>query len=50
MPTCLTDSSWWPFWQAWLAARSGPLGKPPRMSRRGNAALPEAPCHHVTER
>ncbi len=37
------DGSWWPEWSAWLTARSGAPGKPPKMAR----ALCDAPGTYV---
>lgn len=41
--------SWWPAWQAWLAAHSGKPVAPPRMGRpdAGLAPLADAPGHYV---
>ena len=42
--------SWWPTWEAWLAARGGPMVKPPKM---GSAAYPvvcPAPGTYVLQR
>jgi polyhydroxyalkanoate synthase len=33
-----TDGSWWPAWQRWLRARSGPLATPPSPSPKLGAA------------
>ena len=43
-----TPDSWWPAWAAWLAARSGPRGAPPRMGLGPqDAPLPDAPGSYV---
>lgn len=42
--------SWWPVWERWLAARGGPMVKPPKM---GSAAYPvvcPAPGTYVLQR
>jgi len=42
--------SWWPVWESWLAARGGPMVKPPKM---GSAAYPvvcPAPGSYVLQR
>lgn len=44
------DGSWWPALQAWLADRSGPRRKPPRMGRPGHAPLCDAPGTYVMAR
>lgn len=46
------DGSWWPAFQQWLAARSGPRRRPPTMGapRRGLAALCDAPGTYVLVR
>ncbi|GAA5232012.1 alpha/beta fold hydrolase [Verticiella sediminum] len=46
------EGSWWPQWQAWLAARSGPAQPPPGMGApaRGYAALCDAPGTYVKEK
>jgi polyhydroxyalkanoate synthase len=40
------DGSWWPEWQAWLAARSGAPGEPPATG----ATLGDAPGEYVMQR
>ena len=49
----LQQGSWWPSWQAWLAAHSGPLSAPP--PSLGNAAAGygicgDAPGNYVLQR
>jgi polyhydroxyalkanoate synthase len=43
------DGSWWPEWQAWLAAHSGRKGSPPAMGSpdKGYAPLCDAPGTYV---
>lgn len=43
--TAPQDGSWWPQWEAWLAAHSGALVAPPKMGR----ALCDAPGTYVRE-
>nr|WP_157091645.1 alpha/beta fold hydrolase [Methylobacterium nodulans] len=45
----LEQGSWWPEWTAWLAARSGPPGPPPRMGASGSQDLGPAPGTYVRE-
>ena len=40
------QGSWWPAWQAWLAARSGPRVAPPRLAGTGA----DAPGNYVMEK
>jgi polyhydroxyalkanoate synthase len=44
-----TPGSWWPTWQAWLAARSGARTAPPTLGRpdAGYPALADAPGDYV---
>ncbi len=44
--------AWWPAWQQWLAARSGPMGKPPAMGApaKGYKVLEAAPGQYVRQR
>ena len=35
--------SWWPDWAAWLSARSGPKGAPPRIGSSKHPPLEDAP-------
>lgn len=50
---CLTakmeNGSWWPAWQAWLAARSGALGSAPPLES-GPETLVDAPGEYVLAR
>lgn len=46
----LHEGSWWPAWQQWLAAHSGPRRKPPRLGLPGTTDLGPAPGHYVMER
>ena len=44
------EGSWWPAWQAWLAARSSAKVKPPRMGAKAYAPLDPAPGLYVMGR
>jgi polyhydroxyalkanoate synthase len=44
------DGSWWPAWQRWLAARSGPLRAPPPMGSTAAPVLDDAPGEYVRMR
>ncbi|WP_270937793.1 PHA/PHB synthase family protein [Falsiroseomonas oryzae] len=44
------EGSWWGDWTGWLAARSGPKGKPPPLGNRKHPALVDAPGTYVLER
>ncbi len=44
------DGSWWTDWGAWLAARSGGKGKPPRLGSKAHPALMDAPGSYVLEK
>ncbi len=46
------EGSWWPAWQAWLAAHSSARTKPPAMgnARKGYEALEAAPGRYVKQR
>jgi polyhydroxyalkanoate synthase len=49
----LHQGSWWPSWQAWLAARSGPCNAPPpALGNRpaGYGILGDAPGEYVLQR
>lgn len=43
------EGSWWPEWQAWLAAHSGTQMEPPQMGalEKGYAPLMDAPGSYV---
>jgi polyhydroxyalkanoate synthase subunit PhaC len=43
--TTESEGSWWPAWQAWLGARSGPLAKPPPLA----PSLGDAPGRYVLQ-
>ncbi|MCB1980438.1 MAG: poly-beta-hydroxybutyrate polymerase, partial [Rhodoferax sp.] len=44
--------SWWPAWQSWLAAHSGPPVKPPAIGAAGKGyrVLEDAPGSYVRQR
>ncbi|MEP9354314.1 alpha/beta fold hydrolase [Xanthobacter sp. KR7-65] len=44
------DGSWWPAWESWLAARSGPPGPLPRIGAVGYPVLGPAPGTYVKQR
>lgn len=45
-----TEGSWWPTWQAWLAAHSGAKQAPPPLGVPGRKQkLPDAPGHYVKQ-
>jgi len=46
------DGSWWPAWQAWLAAHSGAKTKPPALGAvtKGYKVLEDAPGRYVRQR
>jgi polyhydroxyalkanoate synthase len=50
--TPVTKGSWWPSWQAWLAARSTPGATPPPMGAPEKALPPlcDAPGSYVLQR
>ncbi len=48
--TAATEGSWWPLWAEWLAERSGPSVKPPRLGCRAAPVLGDAPGSYVLER
>jgi polyhydroxyalkanoate synthase len=50
--TPVKQGSWWPEWQAWLAARSSPGAKPPPMGApdQGLPPLGDAPGTYVLQR
>lgn len=43
------EGSWWPVWESWLAARSGPAMAPPPLgfAEKGYPALADAPGAYV---
>ena len=49
--TPVTNGSWWPGWVAWLDARSGARGAPPKMGTGAGAYAPlcDAPGSYVLE-
>jgi len=49
--TPVSEGSWWPAWQAWLAAHSGDRTKPPEMGNRHKRYAPicDAPGTYVLE-
>ncbi|MEE8614885.1 MAG: alpha/beta fold hydrolase [Roseateles sp.] len=47
--TPTTEGSWWPDWCGWLAARSGPRVKPPRLGAKAAPVLGDAPGSYVME-
>jgi polyhydroxyalkanoate synthase len=49
--TEVKKGSWWPEWQAWLAARSGPMVQPPPMGApsKTRRALRDAPGTYVRQ-
>jgi polyhydroxyalkanoate synthase len=46
------EGSWWPTWQAWLAAHSAGTGKPPALGApdKGYRVLEDAPGQYVRQR
>jgi len=44
------EGSWWPAWQAWLAERSEPRGKPPSLGNAEYAPIGNAPGTYVLMR
>jgi len=46
------EGSWWPAWQAWLAAHSGARRKPPAMGApaKGYKPIEDAPGQYVRQR
>lgn len=44
------EGSWWPAWQAWLAAHSGAKVKPPSLGNHTYAPLAPAPGSYVMEK
>ena len=45
----VTEGSWWPAWADWLAERSGPRVKPPRLGAKAAPVLGDAPGTYVLE-
>ena len=41
------DESWWEDWARWMAARAGPLAKPPPIGSRRHPALADGPGAYV---
>jgi polyhydroxyalkanoate synthase subunit PhaC len=41
------DESWWEDWARWMAARAGPLAKPPRTGSRRHRVLADGPGEYV---
>ena len=46
----MTEGSWWPAWQVWLAARSGPLQALPEQGSARYPAMVDAPGVYVLEK
>ena len=44
------DGSWWPAWQAWLAAHSGAKVKPPSLGNHAYPPLAPAPGSYIMEK
>lgn len=44
------EGAWWPAWQAWLAAHSSGMVKPPAMGAKGYKAVGAAPGEYVLKR
>ncbi len=44
------EGSWWPAWQAWLAAHSSGMTKPPALGAAGYRPLENAPGQYVRQR
>ena len=42
--------SWWPVWESWLAARGGPMVKPPKMGSTAYPVVCPAPGTYVLQR
>jgi polyhydroxyalkanoate synthase len=45
--TPMKQGSWWPEWVGWLNGHSGPPTEPPRMGRKGERPLCDAPGTYV---
>jgi polyhydroxyalkanoate synthase len=44
------DGSWWIAWSEWLAAQSGAMVAPPRIGRKGQAPIADAPGTYVFQK
>ena len=44
------EGSWWPAWQAWLAAHSSGMTKPPALGAARYRPLEDAPGQYVRQR
>ena len=48
--TPVTEGSWWPAWQAWLAQHSGARTSPPRLGGATSGHLDDAPGTYIMEK
>lgn len=48
--TPVTEGSWWPAWQAWLAQHSGARTSPPRLGGATSGRLDDAPGTYIMEK